>query len=75
MADPLQPPDIVALAKLPPTTKSAPSVLSMAKFGPRHFVAPVAAFSMAIVVVLYVRYSIRTARAESAIRSSRNSRD
>lgn len=31
-------------------------------FGPRHFVAPAAAFTMAIVLGLYVRNSIHRAR-------------
>ena len=39
-------------------------------FGPRHFVAPAAAFTMAVTVVFYVKYTISTARAESHIRRS-----
>lgn len=37
-------------------------------FGPRHFVAPAAAFTMAVTVIFYVKYTISTARSESRIR-------
>ncbi|KAI0078690.1 hypothetical protein K474DRAFT_1660075 [Panus rudis PR-1116 ss-1] len=37
-------------------------------FGPRHFVAPAAAFTMAVVVIFYVRSSISEARTEAHIR-------
>ncbi|KDQ61397.1 hypothetical protein JAAARDRAFT_30827 [Jaapia argillacea MUCL 33604] len=40
----------------------------MAKFGPAHFLAPAAAFTMAITVVFYVRYTIRTTRLEAQVR-------
>ena len=39
-------------------------------FTPRHFVTPLAAFTMAIAVTFYVKYSISTARAESKIRQA-----
>ena len=38
-------------------------------FGPRHFVAPAAAFTMAVSLIFYVRYGISTARTESRIRT------
>lgn len=37
-------------------------------FGPRHFVTPVAAFTMAVTVIFYVKYTISTARSEAHIR-------
>ena len=39
-------------------------------FGPRHFVAPFAAFTMAVGLVCYVRYGISTASAESKMRTA-----
>ena len=38
-------------------------------YGPRHLVAPFAAFTMAIGLIAYVRYGISTARTESKIRT------
>lgn len=38
---------------------------AMAKFGPRHFVAPAAAFTMAIIVGLYVKGTIKRAKWEA----------
>ncbi|TCD69647.1 hypothetical protein EIP91_006875 [Steccherinum ochraceum] len=37
-------------------------------FTPRHFVMPAAAFTMAVTVVFYTKYSITTARTESKYR-------
>lgn len=37
----------------------------MAKFGPQHFVAPAAAFTMAIVVAIYVKGTMRRAKWEA----------
>lgn len=37
----------------------------MARFGPGHFVAPAAAFTMAIILGLYVKSSIHHARWEA----------
>lgn len=34
----------------------------MGRFGPRHYMAPAAAFTMAVVLGLYIRSSIRQAR-------------
>ncbi|KAG8963609.1 hypothetical protein FRC03_002804 [Tulasnella sp. 419] len=44
----------------------------MAKYGPRHFMAPVAAFTMAITLGLYVRSSIRRARWDAQVERQRN---
>ena len=45
--------------------------LIMARFGPGHFMAPAAAFTMAIILGLYVRSSIREARWEAQVERER----
>ncbi|CAL1714547.1 unnamed protein product [Somion occarium] len=37
-------------------------------FGPKDFVTPAAAFTMAVTVIFYVRYAISTSRSEAHIR-------
>jgi hypothetical protein len=47
----------------------------MTRFGPRHFMAPLAAFSMAIVLGFYVRSSIKRARFDARMEQQRAHED